>query len=100
MITREQFDYFVMHRYFVRNVKNGTQSEQESEIVPRGGTRLPINNWHEWNPESSSEDYTHIIEAIEDVSNTFGGIPTISRIIFYEKQYVNINGTVTKALRM
>ena len=91
-ITRDQFDFFVMQRYCAKEVKNGTQSDQETEIAPRGTSRIPVANWKDWNPGTSSEDYTHIIEAIEDVSNSMGGVPFLSRVVFYDKDYAVQNG--------
>jgi hypothetical protein len=93
IITRPQFDFFVKQRYCVKEVKNGLQAEQEAEIA-RGTPPVSIVNWQDWSPGGSSEDYTHIIEAIEDVSNTFGGVPFISTILFYEKEYEVKNGVV------
>jgi hypothetical protein len=86
-ISRADFENYVSSYYGVRDVHNGTKPEQEGELTPRNSVTPTIPNWNDWSPGATSEDYSNIIQAIEDVAASFGAIPKITKIIFYEMYY-------------
>ncbi|HZY35745.1 MAG TPA: hypothetical protein VFE53_03810 [Mucilaginibacter sp.] len=86
-ISRADFENYVTTYYGVADVHNGTKTEQEGELTPRNSVKPSISNWNDWSPGATSEDYSNIIQAIEDVAASFGAIPKITKIIFYEMYY-------------
>ena len=93
-ISRADFEQYVKNNYGVQDVHNGTKQEQEGGLTGRNSKLPTIPNWAEWDPGASSEQYSTIIKAIEDVASSFGAIPTIQKIIFYEMYYdINDAGT-------
>ncbi|WP_257666542.1 hypothetical protein [Parapedobacter tibetensis] len=87
IISRVEFDQYLMGYFGVQDVHTGTQTEQEEALTRHGGSTTSIPNWQSWDPGASSADYSHIIRAIEDVAETFGTIPTIRTVVFFKISY-------------
>ncbi len=87
VISRQDFEQYVINYYGVQTVQTGTKQEQEQSIIRPNMPAPSIPGWQPWDPGTSSEDYAHIIRAIEDVVNSFMSVPVIRRIIFYQTHY-------------
>jgi hypothetical protein len=54
-------------------------------------------DWKEWDPGPSSTVYDWIIEAFVDFEKTFGGLPAVKEIVFFDVRYeTNNQGNVVK----
>lgn len=91
-ISRAEFENYVMHNFNVGAVRTGTQQEQEQSLTRNGSPAPSISNWQSWSPADPSEDYSFIIKAIEDVASTFGAVPNITDITFYQMYYTLTGG--------
>ena len=87
VISRQEFDTYVQTYYGVTDVHTGTQTEQEGRITRRGVPAPSIPTWQAWDPGSSSEDYTSIVDGMEDVISSLGAMPQVARIIFFKVAY-------------
>lgn len=87
VITRTEFDRYVTTYYGVTNVHTGTQSEQEQRLTRHGVPAATIANWQSWDPGSASEDYTSIINGMEDMLTAIGAMPQVNTILFFQRQY-------------
>ena len=87
IITRQTFDDYVINTYGVTDVHTGIQTEQEARITRRGVPAPTIPTWQSWDPGTQSQDYTSIIDGIENMISAFGAIPQISNIIFFQVAY-------------
>jgi hypothetical protein len=86
-ISRADFEDYVKHNFGVKDVHNGTKQEQESSITGRNSKLPTIPNWQDWSPGAASEKYSNIIKAFEDMAGTFGSIPVVDTIVFYQMYY-------------
>lgn len=86
-ISRAEFDQYLRDYFGVQDIHTGTQTEQEVSLTRHGRPAPSIPNWESWDPGTSSADYAHIIQAIEDVAATFGAIPTIRTVVFFKMDY-------------
>ena len=92
-MTREHFERTMFWRFGVPLVRNGTEREMIVRTTRRGvtpPTALP--GWHDWNPGPSSTVYQAIVDAFEDIDRTFGGVPDVREIVFFDADY-DWNGT-------
>ncbi|MFB2121361.1 hypothetical protein [Parapedobacter sp. 2B3] len=87
VITRAEFDQYMMDYFGVRDIHTGTQAQQEASLTRHGRPAPTIPHWQSWDPGTASADYAHIIRAIEDVAETFGAIPTIHTVAFFKMDY-------------
>ena len=92
-ISRQEFDNYVRTYYGVGDVHTGTQAEQETRITRNGVPSPSIPSWHQWDPGTSSEDYTSIIDGVEEMIDGLGAMPQINTIIFFEARYEPDPGT-------
>jgi len=86
-ITRTEFDNYVRTHFGVGDIHTGTQQEQEQRSTRRNIPTVTIPNWQRWDPGTSSDDYTSIINGIENMADVLGAIPTITSIIFFKVFY-------------
>jgi len=86
-ISRTEFDNYVRSHFGVSDVHTGTQPEQERRITRLGVPTPTIPTWQTWDPGSTSDDYAHIINGIEDMVDALGAIPQITTILFFETYY-------------
>jgi hypothetical protein len=86
-ITRQEFDNYVRIHFGVNDVHTGTQTEQEQRIVRRGNPAPTIPGWQSWDPGSASEDYTSIIDGMEEMVSALGALPQVNQIIFFKNAY-------------
>ncbi len=87
IISRQEFDTYVQTNYGVADVHTGTQTEQEQKITRHGVPAPTLPNWQSWDPGTASEDYTSIIDGVEEMINSLGAIPQINTIIFFKVEY-------------
>ena len=87
IISRSEFDSYLQTYYGIRNIHTGTQQEQEQRITRHGVPAPTIPSWQPWDPGSTSEDYTSIINGMEEMINALGAMPQIQTIIFFQKEY-------------
>jgi hypothetical protein len=86
-ITRQEFDRYVKTNFGVADVHTGTQQEQEQRSTRLNIPTVTIPNWQRWDPGTASDDYTSIINGIENMADALGAIPTISTITFFKVFY-------------
>ena len=89
-VSRTTFDRIMLQHFGVSRVFNGTRSDQESYLRSASGNPgLSFNptSWTDWNPGSDSEIYAHIINAFRSFAVTFGGIPPVNEIGFFNEKY-------------
>ncbi|MXV49681.1 hypothetical protein GS399_01755 [Pedobacter sp. HMF7647] len=87
VMTRRQFDDYVKTYYGVADVHTGTQTEQEGRLTRHGVPAPTIPNWQSWDPGTASDDYTSIVDAMENILVSVGAMPQINRIIFFQMDY-------------
>lgn len=86
-ITRHEFDHYVNTNFGVADVHTGTQQEQEQRSTRRNAPPATIPTWQRWDPGTASDDYTSIINGIENMADVLGAIPTITTITFFKVFY-------------
>lgn len=86
-ITRAEFDNYVQTYFGVSSIHTGTQPEQEQRITRHGVPPPTIPTWQSWDPGSASEDYTSIIDGMEQMINGLGALPQVNTIIFFKIEY-------------
>ncbi len=79
-MSRAAFESVMKQRYRVKDIHTGTFQEQQFGDMKES-------DWHVWHPGSSSETYTWIVEAFQNFEKTFGGIPPVDKIVFFESEY-------------
>jgi hypothetical protein len=77
---RPAFENLMRNRYRVKDIHTGTFPEQQIYDMKES-------DWHAWHPGASSPAYSSIVEAFQNFEKTFGGIPPVDKIIFYEAEY-------------
>ncbi len=77
---RAEFEHLMMQRYRVKDIHTGTFDEQKFGDMKES-------DWHVWHPGSSSSTYTWIVEGFQNFEKTFGGIPPVNKIVFFEVEY-------------
>jgi len=87
VISRQEFDQYVQTYFGVSDVHTGTQSEQEQRLTRHGVPTPTIPNWQSWDPGAASEDYTSIIDGVEEMLQALGAMPQVRTIIFFQSQY-------------
>lgn len=85
-LTREEFAKEMRRRFGMVQITVGSQAEQEAELTtrgraPRAGVILP--NWQQWDPGSSSQVYSAIINALDNFNQAVGGVPNVREVIFF-----------------
>ncbi len=86
-ISRTEFDNYVRTHFGVSDIHTGTQQEQEQRSTRRNIPTVTIPGWQRWDPGTASDDYTSIINGIEDMADALGAIPTITSITFFKVFY-------------
>jgi len=87
VLSRQEFDQYVRTYYGVSDVHTGTQSEQEQRLTRHDVPTPSITNWQAWDPGTASEDYTSIIDGVEEMLDAFGAMPQVRTIIFFKLHY-------------
>ena len=87
VISRQEFNQYMQTYFGVSDIHTGTQSEQEQRLTRHGVPTPRINNWQSWDPGTASEDYTSIINGVEEMLNAFGAMPQVRTIIFFQLHY-------------
>lgn len=97
-ISFKDFKHYMNIYFGVKDIHISTQDEQEKIAVKfagplqnewnnwpaEQGPKPSIAGWTRWFPGDTSEDYTSIINAMEDMAGNF---PAVHTIIFLEKEY-------------
>ena len=88
-MTREQFEQTVQQRFGLSRVYTGTFEEQVARLnrLQQPGDQLDATTWSAWDPGSSSPVYQWIVSAFAEFANTFGGVPAVQAIGFYDTDY-------------
>jgi hypothetical protein len=89
-MTRVDFETTVKRRFGVVDIRTGTLADQQAEITRHGVTPNPgltASMWQAWDPGSDSEIYRDVIDGILALDASFGGVPPIRHIIFYDTCY-------------
>lgn len=90
-ITRTKFDQFMQHRFGVSRIFTGTFQDQQIPGLTEG-------MWgHPWDPGPSSEIYSWIIEAFNNMAIQMGGLPPVDEIAFFYEEW-ELDKTVTPPL--
>lgn len=89
LMNRAEFDRIMKNRYRVTSVHTGTFDDQKFMDMKE-------DEWKEWSPGSSSVAYAWTVEAFANFEKSFGGLPPVKEIVFFETDYRNINGKATK----
>ena len=87
IITRQFFDNYLRTHFNVSDIHTGTKQEQERRSTRRNVPPVTIPNWQRWDPGSASQDYSSIINGIEDMIDTLGAMPRLDRVIFFKVDY-------------
>lgn len=95
-LDRSEFDQIMQEHFGVGRVFNGTQSDQENYLrAASGNPNLSFNppNWQDWNPGSNSALYAHIVNALREFVEVFGGMPAVQEIGFFNSRYAYDHGS-------
>jgi len=79
-MTRAEFDKIMKNRYRVATIKKGTFQDQSFGDMKES-------EWKDWDPGSSSTVYEWIVEAFGNFEKTFGGLPPVKEIVFFDVEY-------------
>jgi hypothetical protein len=79
-MTRAKFDVIMKDRYRVNDIHTGTFEEQAFGNLKR-------EDWTSWDPGASAEVYGWIVEAFVNFEATFGGLPAVKTIVFFDVEY-------------
>jgi hypothetical protein len=87
-------------RWGVTRVVEGTLADQVAALdrfrvgyfgspAPRTDIEalLQAANWQAWSPASGSDLYVWLVEAFEQFEQTFGGVPAVQEVIFFQTDY-------------
>lgn len=87
-------------RWGVTRVVEGTLADQAAALdrfrvgyfgspAPRTDIQalLQAANWQAWSPASGSDLYVWLVEAFEQTEQTYGGVPAVQEIIFFQTDY-------------
>ena len=80
-MTRLEFDRIMKDRYRVKTIRTATFQDQSFGDMQES-------QWKAWDPGSSSMVYNWIVEAFVNLEKTFGGLPEVKDIVFFEMHYV------------
>jgi len=100
-LTRSTFDSMMQSHFGINRVFNGTQSDQERYLRSASGNSSLIfapASWTDWNPGADSEIYAHIVNALRAFTETFGGIPSVIEIGFFDVRYAYDHATSSVVL--
>src|SRR5262249_10559516 len=90
-LTRSKFESVMARQFSVTDVHKGTLQEPNDRLTrPRGtpaGPPISPANWRAWDPGPSSPVYQTIVDSFTDFETTFGGIPPVNEIVFFEVHY-------------
>lgn len=84
-MTVAAFRTMMQTRWGVKTIRAGTFEEQEF-----GG--LKRSEWRPWVFDDSSPIYAATVEAFERLSASFGGIPPVDTIVFFQTSYKRVGG--------
>jgi hypothetical protein len=79
-MTRAEFDKIMKNRYRVATIRKGTFHDQSFG-------EMKEDEWKDWDPGSSSTVYNWIVEAFGNLEKTFGGLPAVKDIVFFDAEY-------------
>lgn len=98
--TRAQAEAVLQQRWGVGKITEGTQESQAKEIAMMNSEALRAEStppdvekmlaeagWQAWSPPDGSKVWGWLVNAFEDFSQTFGGVPPVQEIVFYETAY-------------
>ena len=98
--TRAQAEAVLQQRWGVGKVTEGTLESQVKEIStmnsqqlraeappPEVETMINEAGWQAWAPPDGSKVWGWLVNAFEDFSRTFGSVPQVREIVFYETAY-------------
>jgi hypothetical protein len=93
-MRREDFDRQIS-RFGVTRVFTGTFDDQVARLNyfgagQRPGDLLQQASWTSWDPGSDSEVYDWIMAAFTSLATSFGGVPPVQDVSFYNTEY-NLN---------
>ena len=90
-MLREDFDRQI-RRFGVTRVFTGTFDDQVARLNyfgagQRPGDLLQRASWTSWDPGSDSEVYDWIMAALTSLATSFGGVPPVQDVSFYNTEY-------------
>jgi hypothetical protein len=91
-MRREDFDRQLRRSFGVTRIFTGTFADQVARLnfFGRGqspGDLLQEASWTSWDPGADSEVYDWILAAFTSLATSFGGVPTVQDLSFYEVDY-------------
>jgi len=87
-LDRVGFEKIMKAEFGVQTIKTGDQATQE------GVAGQTITGWNSWAPDAAAGEYQQIVDAFRDFRKAFTTTPMVTDIVFYEKRYIVVNGTV------
>ena len=82
-MQRSEFEERMRSTYGVSTVRTGTLANQNAELTGE----LTASQWQSWDPGTSSIVYRHIVDAFDEFTWTFGGVPRVTTVTFYQMYY-------------
>lgn len=79
-VTRARFEKIMNDHYGVKIIRDGTFQDQAFG-------NMKESDWKPWQEKSSSPVYGLIIEAFVNLEKTFGGLPPVKEILFFDAEY-------------
>ena len=91
-MTREDFERQLRRNFGVRDIFTGTFATQVERLnyfdrAHNPGNLLQEASWTAWDPGADSEVYDWIIAAFTSLARSFGGVPRVQDLTFYEVDY-------------
>src|SRR5262245_41943946 len=69
-MSRRDVEAYALHRFAIPLVENGTFEEQRRWT----SNALTRDQWSEWNPGATSEIYSDLLQAFDQIEQSFGGV--------------------------
>src|SRR5262249_28407920 len=99
-MLREDFDRELLRRFGVTRIFTGTFNDQVARLNFFGGGQRPgsllrQDTWASWDPGPDSDVYDWIMAAFTSLATSFGGVPPVQDLSFYDVDYtVNNAGAI------
>ena len=91
-MRREDFDLQLRQKFAVTRIFTGTFADQVARLNffgrgQRPGDSLDQAGWTAWDPGADSEVYDWILAAFVSLARSFGGVPSVQDLSFYETDF-------------
>lgn len=91
-MRREDFNYQMRRSFGVTRIFTGTFADQVARLNyfgrgQRPGDLLQQASWTSWDPGADSQVYDWIMAAFTSLASSFGGVPRVLDLSFYDVEY-------------